>query len=123
MKLDDFHKMLANMPASTQRLNAHHRSPPQIPLPEPVQPAPALAGGDEGKAQGSRLPAVRITHRRVKLLDIDAKYSAIKHLLDGLQHASIIHDDKEGSITLEVRQEKVAHYTEEETVIEVDLPE
>lgn len=92
---------------------------PQIPHTEPCERTPPLAGSERGEASGAGCPLVRFTLRRVKLLDVDAKYASVKDLLDGLAHAGIIHGDKEGQIRLEVEQVRVGHYEEETTVIEV----
>jgi len=93
----------------------------RLPDPEPAQLPATLVGDSEGEARGTRCPHVCFTLRRVRLLDIDAKYGSIKDLLDGLQYAGIIHQDREGEITLEVRQEKVAKFKDEETLITVEL--
>ena len=78
-----------------------------------------LARGDAGEAQGPGLPHCRFTLVRRKLLDVDAKYSSVKDLLDGLAIAGIIPGDKEGQITLEVLQRKTAKAEPEQTIIEV----
>jgi len=88
---------------------------------ESAQLQTTLAGDNEGKAPSARVPHVCFTLRRVRLLDIDAKFGSIKDLLDGLQYAGLIRGDREGEITLDVRQEKVSHYHEEETEIEITL--
>ena len=75
-----------------------------------------------GKETGIQIPCVRLTLCRVNLLDVDAKYASVKDVLDGLQHAGIICGDKEGEITLEVEQVKVAHFKDERTEIEVKYP-
>ena len=92
---------------------------PLLPSAKPAKSAEALAGGSEGKTRGTGCPLVRFTLCRVSLLDIDAKYTAIKDLLDGLQYAGLIRGDKEGQIRLEVHQSRVAHYAEERTEIEI----
>lgn len=79
----------------------------------------ALAGCYAGEAQGARLPHCRFTLVRKKLLDVDAKYSSVKDLLDCLGIAGIIPGDKEGQITLEVLQRKAAKGEPEHTIIEV----
>jgi hypothetical protein len=79
-------------------------------------------GSKQGKVSGFRMPHVRFLLRRVRLLDVDAKYASVKDLLDGLQIAGCISGDKEGQITLQVDQEKVGSYVEEKTVIEIDDP-
>ncbi len=106
--------------AEFRRLNPQIYGPsPQVPATKPAKPAPPLARDREGKARGAGCPLVRFTLRGVRLFDVDAKYTAIKDLLDGLQYAGLIRGDKEGEITLEVRQEKVSHRCEQETIIEI----
>ena len=92
----------------------------ELPNAESSQQPGALVANGEGEAQCPIVPLVRFTLRRVKLLDIDAKYGSIKDLLDGLQYAGLIHGDREGEIRLEVNQQKVAHYKDEKTIIEVE---
>ena len=81
-----------------------------------------LDSNRQRKAQSPRCPAVRFTLRRKKLLDVDAKWGSVKDLLDGLQYAGIIQGDREGEITLEVKQEKIEAGEEETTIIEIDIP-
>lgn len=73
--------------------------------------------GDELK--GIRRHKVRIISRRVRLCDPDNLVGGQKHLIDSLRLAEIIPEDDPQAITLEVSQEKVKHYKEEETWIEV----
>lgn len=93
----------------------------QIPDAKQRQRAQPLACNSSGKAQGTECPLVRFTLRRVKLLDVDAKYGSVKDLLDGCTIAGLIRGDQEGQIRLEVEQEKVGHYEQEETVIEIEV--
>jgi sulfur carrier protein ThiS len=81
--------------------------------------AQTLARGDEGKTPGAGLRHCRFTLRRKQLLDVDAKYSSVKDLLDCLAIAGVIRGDKEGQITLEVNQEKIKRGEFEQTIIEV----
>lgn len=81
-----------------------------------------LALGHGRETSGAKLPHVCFTLCRHQLLDIDAKYSSVKDLLDGCRYAGLIRGDKEGEITLEVNQEKVAHSDQEITIIEIDYP-
>lgn len=99
-----------------------HPTRPELHAPESAQPTPALAVTGKGEAQSPSRPHVCFTLRRTKLLDTDAKWGAVKDLLDGLAYAGLIHGDREDQITLEVRQEKVRHRKEQETVIEVEMP-
>lgn len=82
----------------------------------------ALARDCAPEAQGTRCPCVCFTLRRVQLLDVDAKYGAIKDLLDGLAIAGLIPGDKEGQIRLGVEQIRVAKYAEEGTEISITYP-
>lgn len=90
-----------------------------VPDAQQRQCAETLARGDAGEAQGARLPHCRFTLVRKKLLDVDAKYSSVKDLLDCLAIAGVIPGDKEGQITLEVIQRKTTTGQAEETIIEV----
>jgi hypothetical protein len=107
--------------ASASCLEANKTDTP-LPNPKPSKQARALAGNDEGKTQGAGCPLVRFTLRRVRLLDVDAKYGSIKDLLDSCAYAGLIPGDQEGQINLEVRQEKVRHFKEEETEIVIEYP-
>lgn len=117
-------RLFPDASASVLAANAHDygkdHADSQLPDAEQRERATPLARRDEGEAQGAGCPLVRFTLYRVKLLDVDAKYSSVKDLLDGLQHAGLIRGDKEGEINLEVRQTKVASYAEERTVIEIE---
>lgn len=62
---------------------------------------------------------VRFTFRRVRLLDPDNAAAGVKDLLDGLRAASLVTDDTERAIALEVRQEKTAK-ADQGTVIEIE---
>ena len=75
-----------------------------------------LEVGGRGEAQGSRLLHVCFTLHREQLLDVDAKYSSTKDLLDFLATCGIIPGDREDQITLEVNQIKSK---DEKTVIEI----
>ena len=88
--------------------------------PEQRQRPQPLAGSDAGKASGPGLLHCRFTLRRKKLLDVDAKYASVKDLLDCLARCGIIRGDREGEITLEVIQQKIAKSETEQTIIEVE---
>lgn len=110
-------------PPALRTPNANdHATRPELQNPKPAQQARALGADHEGKAPSAGRPHVCFILRRVKLLDVDAKYGSTKDLLDGLTIAKIIPGDREDQITLEVRQEKVGHYKDEETVIEITQP-
>jgi len=89
------------------------------PIPEHrVQENPLVE--DKGKeASPSRCP-VRLTiiSRRVRLIDPDN--FTTKFLIDALRHEKLIADDSPEHIVLEVRQEKVQHRSQEETIVAID---
>lgn len=62
---------------------------------------------------------VRIKSFRVRLLDVDNLYGGCKHLIDSLRLTGIIPDDDPASISLEVTQEKIKGYANEQTEVEV----
>lgn len=97
-----------------------NRSRIKLPNPPPCERPAPLAADRGGETPSTICPLVRFTLRRVRLLDVDAKYSSVKDLLDGLQYAGLIHGDKEGEIRLEVVQEKVGKFSEESTLIEIE---
>ena len=64
---------------------------------------------------------VRIISRRVRICDPDNLVGGVKYLVDSLRSSEIIPEDDPKSITLEVSQEKVKTYKEEETWVEVSV--
>ena len=62
---------------------------------------------------------VRIISKRVRICDPDNLVGGVKYLVDSLRAAEIIPEDDPQSITLEVSQEKVKTYKDEETWVEV----
>ena len=62
---------------------------------------------------------VRIISKRVRICDPDNLVGGVKYLVDSLRGAEIIPEDDPQAITLEVSQEKVKTYKEEETWVEV----
>ena len=80
----------------------------------------AKASGKEivGQGGGPR-HFVRIKSSRVRLLDVDNLYGGSKYLIDALRGASVIPDDDQSSIVLEVTQEKIKGYANEVTEVEV----
>lgn len=94
----------------------------EIPDAQPPKQEGALGRDHEGEAQSTGRPLVRFTLFRVRLFDVDAKWASVKDLLDGCATAGLIHGDREDQISLEVRQIKVNHFKEEETLIEVFAP-
>lgn len=91
----------------------------EIPDTEQCERSQELAGSDAGEAQSTECLRVVFTLRRVRLLDVDAKYSSTKDILDCLTFSGVIRGDKEGQISLEVCQEKVDSFKDEETIVEV----
>ena len=94
----------------------------RLPDAKPAQQAGALVGHHAGEAPRAGRPGVVFTLHRVRLLDTDAKHGSCKDLLDGLAYAGLIPGDREDQITLDVRQEKVASFKVEQTVIEITYP-
>jgi len=62
---------------------------------------------------------VRIISKRVRICDPDNLVGGVKYLVDSLRGAEIIPEDDPQASTLEVSQEKVKTYKEEETWVEV----
>lgn len=112
----------AQRAAARARISNDHTTRLKIPHAEQRERKAPLARSDEGETQGPGCPLVCFTLRRVRLLDIDAKFHSCKDIIDGLQIAGLIRGDKEGQIGLEVRQEKVASFKYEETIIEITYP-
>lgn len=78
------------------------------------------ATGEKGdEPSGRPRHHVRIKSSRVRLLDVDNLYGGCKHLIDSLRLTGIIPDDDPASITLEVTQEKIKGYANEQTEVEV----
>ena len=98
-----------------------HPLNPQVSHSKSQQRPEKLVRGGEGETQGAGRTALRFTLRRVRLLDPCAKYGSCKALIDGLRYAGIIYNDREEDITLEVVQEKIAHFKDEETLIEIRI--
>lgn len=116
-------EMFPHAPESFLQRNCDEvKTRPQVSHAEQCQRTQVVVSNSEGKTCGTTCAHVCFTLRRVHLLDVDAKFASVKDLLDGIANAGLIHGDKEGQITLEVKQEKVAHYEEETTIIEIDLP-
>jgi len=81
---------------------------------------PAQLGPDNAReTQSARCVPVCFTLYRRRLLDVDAKYSSVKDLLDCVVDAGFADGDKEGQVSLEVRQVKVKTKSEECTTIEL----
>jgi len=80
---------------------------------------PALGAAVQGEEKSVLRLTVCFTLFRVQLLDPDNAAGSCKDLLDGLRHAGILSDDTWYQIKLEVDQQRVDHYNEEKTVIEI----
>ena len=122
MKPHELDAILARNPALSCSGNMAVKAGSGLQTTKPAQPSPPLGYDNEGKAQSTRRAIVRFTLRRVSLLDVDAKYGVIKDLLDGLWISHLIPGDREDQISLEVIQEKQAHYKDEKTIIEITYP-
>lgn len=117
MSADEIKQRFPNASAAFVRANLSAGA--AIPHAEQRERPQALARRDEGKAPGARLLHCRFTLCRKSFLDVDAKYSSVKDLLDCLVLSGVLPGDKEGQITLEVVQQKPLKGEPEQTVIEV----
>lgn len=100
-----------------------NRSVRPLPNPQPERhQAPALGGAIQGEKRGVAKTVVRFIGYRVHLLDPDNFAGSCKDLIDGLRHAGLLHDDTPETIKLETEQERVGHFCEERTVIEIEYP-
>ena len=80
----------------------------------------ATSGREIGhEPQGLARHRVRIVSRRVRLCDPDNLIGGTKHLIDALRISRLIPEDDPKAITLEVSQEKVSSYADEETWVEI----
>ena len=80
---------------------------------------PALDQTTSGATESSGRVTIRFVFRRLRLLDRDNAHAGAKDLLDGLRYAGLISGDSEKEISLQVEQEKVAHISDQGTVIEI----
>ena len=88
----------------------------QSPIPESaIRHEPV--GEEEAEGGTVRRSVVRITSRRIRLLDPDNLCP--KYHIDALRYAGIIEDDTAKHIEVICRQEKVKTRKEEKTIIEV----
>lgn len=92
----------------------------EVPHTEQRQCQTTLGSDNARKAQGTRCVPVSFTLYRVRLLDVEAKYSSVKDLLDCLVHSGFVAGDKEGQVDLQVSQVKVKTRAEERTEITID---
>ena len=83
---------------------------------QPVGKVEGKAGDEQGGISRHR---VRIVSKRVRLCDADNLVGGVKHLVDALRISQVIPEDDPQAISLEVSQEKVSSYKDEETWVEV----
>lgn len=83
---------------------------------------PALERPMEGTQQGAGRVALRYCIRRVRPLDADNAAGATKTLTDLLCRLGLLPGDDPTKISLQVEQEKVGHYHEEQTQITIVYP-
>ena len=113
----NIHELFPNASRSTIAAN------PQLQSPQPqCDQTPALDSANAGEAKGFPRITVRFVGHRVRPLDPDNFAGGCKDLLDALRHAGLIHGDEPWRIDFQTRQEKVAHRSEERTIIEIDYP-
>lgn len=73
---------------------------------------------EEVEGENFRRSRIRITSRRVRLLDPDNL--CIKYIIDALRYCKVIKDDTTKEIEVYIKQEKVKKRKEEKTIIEVE---
>jgi hypothetical protein len=81
---------------------------------------PALDSPNARKEKSVQRVTVRFIGYRVRPVDPDNFAGGTKDLLDGLRHAGLIPGDEPWRIIFETSQEKVAHYSQERTLIEIE---
>lgn len=103
-----------------EQLYGSPKNSPQVPDPKP-QPKPPGALGRPEKREAKVLsrPLVRFTGYRVRPLDPDNFAGSCKNALDGLRHAGILDGDEPWRIRFVTEQEKVYHFKNERTEIEI----
>lgn len=95
----------------------------QVSHPKPKRnKASALGSAIQREMCSNERTRIRFTGRRVRPLDPDNFAGGVKDLLDGLRHSGIISGDEPWKIILETNQEKVNHFYEEETIIQIITP-
>jgi hypothetical protein len=123
IEMTDAMRRCMHRETTLRKPNANHHPTTQIQNTESQQRPEKLVCNSKREAQSTGRVALIFTLRRVRLLDPCAKYGSCKALIDGLRYAGILYDDREEDITLEVNQEKVRHFKDEETLISITLPE
>ena len=99
-----------------------HAPHPKCPLPHAESQRlarPTLERHPPGEKESVPRPLVRFTGYRVRPLDPDNFAGSVKDLLDGLRYAGLIPGDEPWRIRLETLQERVRHFSQEKTVIEI----
>jgi hypothetical protein len=114
MNETDFKRLFPNASKSTTALNVELR--PTIPQ---SAPRPTLVGPIQGKEEGTDRARVCITTRRVRCLDPDNNTGSVKTLIDLLCAVGLLDGDSPTQIDLQVAQEKAAHYSEQQTLVEI----
>lgn len=114
--------MMQERLARGRKFDHFHENNPHSPLPnaEPQRDqTPALGAAGQREAQGMERTIVSFTGYRVRPLDPDNFAASVKDLLDGCRHSGAIYGDEPWRIKLITDQVKVAHFTDEKTVIEI----
>ena len=99
------------MDADTNRNRRESSEPKSALWIEPVE-------SEEVEGENFRRSRIRITSRRVRLLDPDNL--CVKYIIDALRHTKVIQDDTTAHIEVYIKQEKVKKRKEEKTIIEVE---
>ncbi len=99
------------MSADTDRDRRESAEPKSALWIEPVE-------SEEVEGENFRRSRIRITSRRVRLLDPDNL--CCKYIIDALRYCKVIKDDTTKEIEVYIKQEKVKKRKEEKTVIEVE---
>ncbi len=99
--------------------------PARVSHPKPQPDAGgALERANQNERTGQGRLGLRITGRRVELLDPDNFAGGCKYLIDQLRYAGLIPEDNPGAIELTTRQVRVTLPEEEGTEVEIyELPE
>ena len=72
------------------------------------------------KKETPKRRVLRIISYRTRTCDTDNLCP--KWIVDALRYSKLIEDDTPEHIELQIRQEKVAHRTEEKTILEIEIP-
>ena len=104
-------------PSARQRSSAYPNHE-RLPNPKSKRGVRVKSVGKGQSQEGMRAEyTVSIRSRRVRLLDPDNLYC--KDVIDQLRYACIIPEDTPEVIEIDITQEKVSGYKQEETIIEV----